>query len=175
MPVPDAQAGGQAGSIKPFHPTQADPAIPSPPSHHRYPEPEMHIRLVLATLVIMLATMPAFALESCFTESTGSWRGPVQNSGELQTMDTAFTQDADGALIGHYHVYDTIPFDGTLAAFHQTGDCEADFVWQDRFGTGTVHIRFEPFLGRFLGFWGDTVPTPGRLFNGYRTGPNVTS
>ena len=93
------------------------------------------------------------------------------NGAGLQTMDTTFQVGSDGALIGRYHIHDFVPFDGTLTELRRTGDCEADFVWHDRDGTGVVHIRFEPQLGRFLGRWGTNQPLPGLEFNGYRTGP----
>ena len=130
----------------------------------------MHARLPVF-LVLVLATTPALALDSCFADSAGAWRGPVWNGAGLQTMDTMFQVGSDGALSGRYHIHDFIPFDGTLTELRQTGDCEADFVWRDRDGTGVVHIRFEPQLGRFLGHWGTEQPLPGLRFNGYRTGP----
>jgi hypothetical protein len=111
------------------------------------------------------------ALDACLADSAGAWRGPVWNGAGLQTMDTTFQVGSDGALIGRYHIHDFVPFDGTLTELRRTGDCEADFVWHDRDGTGVVHIRFEPQLGRFLGRWGTNQPLPGLEFNGYRTGP----
>jgi hypothetical protein len=129
----------------------------------------MHAR-ILAVLIAAVAVRPAMALDACFTDSLGSWRGPVWNGTGPQTMDTTFQIGGDGALTGRYRIHDFIPFDGTLTEFRQTGDCTADFVWQDRDGTGVVHIRFEPALGRFIGRWGTTEPLPGLEFDGYRTG-----
>jgi hypothetical protein len=134
----------------------------------------MQARIVLSLLAI-LGAPPALALEACFADSVGSWRGPVWNGTGLQTMDTTFHVSNDGALAGQYHIHDVIPFDGTLTELRQTGDCTADFTWQDRDGTGVVHIRFEPDLGRFLGRWGATDPLPGLKFNGYRIGPKPIS
>jgi hypothetical protein len=68
-----------------------------------------------------------------------------------------------------------VSFDGTLTEFRLTGTCEADFTWHDRDGTGTVHIRFEPELGRFIGHWGGVDPVAKLVFDGYRFGPNVVS
>ena len=89
----------------------------------------------------------------------------------LEKMETTFKLGPDGGLAGIYHVYDLVPFDGTLTDFRQTGHCAADFDWHDRYGTGTVHIHFEPNRGRFLGRWGDDAPLPQLLFNGYRVVP----
>lgn len=134
----------------------------------------MHARIV-AVIVLLCATQPVFGLEACFTESLGPWRGPVYNGSGLQTMEAEFHLQPDGTLAGSYHVHDTQPFDGTLTGFHQTGDCEAEFTWKDRYGAGPVHIHFEPELGRFLGEWGAASPVPGLIFDGYRVGPNLTS
>lgn len=124
----------------------------------------------LALVTSLLPTSAAAGLDACFVDSTGAWRGPVWNRDGLQTMDAEFRIDADGKLMGSYHIHDFVALDGTLSGFRQTGDCEAEFTWHDRDGEGTVQIRFEPAIGRFLGHWGDEQPDPGRIFNGYRGG-----
>jgi hypothetical protein len=126
-------------------------------------------------LIAICAAWPAVALEACFEDSVGPWRGPVWNGNGLQTMDTTFHIGPDGALTGTYHIRDAEPFDGTLTGFRQTGPCEAEFTWNDRDGSGTVHIRFEPDLGQFLGHWGAGQPVPSLVFNGYRIGPPKVS
>jgi hypothetical protein len=134
----------------------------------------MHAR-VLVFLMVIAAAPPALALDACFADSVGSWRGPVWNGTGLQTMDTTFQLGSDGALAGRYRIHDFVPFDGTLTELRKTGDCAADFTWHDRDGTGVVNIHFEPELGRFLGRWGTTDPRPELEFNGYRTGPKPIS
>lgn len=130
----------------------------------------------ITTMVLMLLTAaPARALDSCFADAVGPWRGPVWNGPGLEVMDTDFSFGPDGALIGHYHVFDTDPFDGTLTDFQQTGHCEANFVWTDRYGTGTVHIRFEPEIGRFIGNWGGQGIVPTLEFDGFRKRPPAVS
>ncbi len=133
------------------------------------------IARTVAVLAWLAAAPPALALDACFTASVGAWRGPVWNVSGLQTMDSEFEAAPDGTLIGHYRIHDTVAFDGTLNEFRQTGPCEADFAWHDRDGTGVVHIRFEPALGRFIGSWGRTIPVPALVFNGYRLGPPAVS
>ena len=83
-------------------------------------------------------------------------------------MTTTFSLGADGSLVGRYHIEDAVPLDGALTDFRETGPCSADFRWSDRDGSGIVHIRFQPELGRFLGRWGADQPVPGYVFNGYR-------
>jgi hypothetical protein len=130
---------------------------------------------IVAVIVISLVSLPAFALDACFTDSVGTWRGPVLNGTGLQILDTEFHLQSDGTLAGTYHVHDVPPFDGSLSGFHETGQCEADFTWQDHFGTGVVHIRFDPELGRFLGAWGAKTPIPSLLFDGFRRAPPAVS
>ena len=133
------------------------------------------LTLACAILTLVSAAPPALALDACFAASAGPWRGPVWNGAGLETMETDFQAASDGGLAGHYRIHDAVPFDGTLTDFRETGNCEADFIWHDRDGTGIVHIRFEPQLGRFIGHWGSTEPVPHLLFNGYRFGPDVVS
>jgi hypothetical protein len=128
-----------------------------------------------AVALMLLAAVPARALDTCFADSVGPWRGPVWNEIGLEKMDTDFSFAADGTLMGRYHVYDADPFDGTLTEFRQTAHCEADFTWTDRFGTGTVHILFEPDIGRFVGEWGDKHMPPTLEFDGFRRRPPLVS
>ena len=138
------------------------------------PRPLMLVRLITIPVLLSVAS-PAWALDACFGMSVGPWRGPVWNGPGLQTMETEFHAGQDGTLVGRYRIRDAVPFDGTLTDFRQTGPCEAEFTWHDRDGSGTVHIRFEPELGRFIGQWGGTDPVPSLIFNGYRVGPDVVS
>jgi hypothetical protein len=132
--------------------------------------------LILLLLSGVSARAPeALAMSSCYSESIGTWRGPVLNGAEIQDMTTSFSVGADGKLAGRYHVEDAVPFDGTLTDFHETGPCTGDFRWHDRYGTGTVHIHFQPELGRFLGLWGLDQPARGHVFNGYRREPPAVS
>ena len=130
---------------------------------------------MIPILAMLLVAPKAMALDACFSESAGSWRGPVWNRVGLQTMETEFQAGGDGTLIGTYRIHDVVPFDGTLTEFHQTGFCQAEFTWHDRDGSGTVRIRFEPELGRFIGRWGASEPAPALIFDGYRTRPDLVS
>jgi hypothetical protein len=130
---------------------------------------------MLAILVLLAPAPQAMALDACFTQSLGPWRGPVWNRVGLQTMETRFHAGPDGTLEGDYRIHDAEAFDGTLTGFRQTGPCEADFIWHDRDGSGTVRIRFEPERGRFIGRWGASDPAPALIFDGFRTGPDLVS
>jgi hypothetical protein len=99
----------------------------------------------------------------------------VLNRQGIEEMVTSFSVGADGRLVGNYHVEDGVPLDGTLTDFRQTGPCASEFRWHDRDGSGTVHIRFQPELGRFLGRWGLDRPAAGNVFNGYRIRPSAVS
>ena len=126
-------------------------------------------------LAICLLAGPAHALDACYADITGPWLGEVRNEGEIQKLATDFTLDAEGRPEGRYHVSAEQPFDGTLTEFEETGPCEGDFTWTDRFGSGIVHIRFQPQRARFYGNWGLDVPDPGNIFNGRRVTVAPTS
>jgi hypothetical protein len=128
-----------------------------------------------ALFLLALSATPALALDDCFSMSEGPWRGPVWNGTGIQVMETEFEAGTDGMLIGHYRIFDDVPFDGTLTGFRQTAPCEAEFTWNDRDGKGLVQIRFEPELGRFIGRWGAVHRAPALTFDGYRTRPKVIS
>ncbi len=128
----------------------------------------MLLARLLAGVALIATAPPARALDSCFTDSVGRWRGPVLDAGEIMTMNAVFTLAPDGTLAGTYRVLDASPYDGALSDFRPTAPCEADFVWTDRYGTGVAHIRFEPEQGRFLGAWGRETPVDGQIFDGYR-------
>ncbi len=134
-------------------------------------------RLLAPALLLALALPagPARAQESCYADITGPWLGEVRNEGEIQKLATEFTLDAEGRPEGRYHVSAEQPFDGTLSDFEETGPCEGDFTWTDRFGSGIVHIRFQPQRARFHGTWGRDVPERGNIFNGRRVTVAPTS
>lgn len=117
----------------------------------------------------------ALALEACYSDAVGTWRGPVLNGQGIEDMATNFSLGADGRLVGKYHVEDAVSLDGTLTDFREIGPCSGEFRWRDRDGSGTVHIRFQPEFGRFLGHWGLDRPAPGNVFNGYRRRPPAVS
>jgi hypothetical protein len=123
----------------------------------------------------MLLASPASAASDWVSDVLGPYVGPVFNDGALETMQTEFTLDPSGNLIGHYHVEDTPPFDGELSNFHDEGDHTALFTWTDRYGQGVVRVHFLPDEGRFVGDWGNTAPVTGQIFHGHRFHSQVTS
>lgn len=123
----------------------------------------------------MAAHAPALAQSPCFAGSTGEWRGPVLSGARLTQMDAEFHFAPDGTLEGSYYIHDKAPYGGTLTNFRQTGRCEAEFNWNDRFGVGVVSIRFEPELGQFIGVWGVVQPMYEHVFDGFRINPDLQS
>ncbi len=120
----------------------------------------------------MLFAHRAMALDACFADSAGFWRGPVVSGDQIGTVETNFSVAADGRLAATYHISVPDPYDGTLTDFTPTGPCEAVFVWHDAYGAGVVDIRFDPTHGRFDGEWGHMLPASGWLFDGLRLAPN---
>ena len=138
-------------------------------------EPRRRVLLTLLLLANAGAPGHAGALDACYSDAVGVWRGPVLNGPGIEDMTTTFSLGTDGRLVGQYHIEDPVPLDGTLTEFRETEPCGGDFRWLDRDGSGTVHIRFQPEYGRFLGRWGLDRPVPSNVFDGYRRGPPAVS
>jgi hypothetical protein len=128
-----------------------------------------------ALLLLALATQPALADDNWMPSVLGPYEGPVMNSGKIENLSTRFELDAEGHLIGHYHVDDVPPFDGDLTDFKPDGEAQGTFTWHDPYGQGVVHVRFDPDHGRFLGRWGTNAPTPENVFDGFRFRPPAVS
>ena len=56
---------------------------------------------ITAMVLMLLVAAPAHALDACFADSVGPWRGPVWNGPGLEMMDTDFSFGPDGSLTGH--------------------------------------------------------------------------
>jgi hypothetical protein len=130
---------------------------------------------LLLLVLLLLATLPAYADDNWMSSVTGPYEGPVMNSGRMEHLSTNFELDAAGHLIGHYHVDDVPPFDGELTEFTPDGEMQGRFKWHDPYGQGVVHVRFDPDHGRFFGRWGGDAPMPGNVFDGFRYRPPAVS
>src|SRR5579864_2575754 len=124
----------------------------------------VHLRVLLLLAAAGAPAPHALAQSDCYSDAVGIWRGPVLNGLGIENMTTSFSLGTDGRLVGKYHVEDGVSLDGTLTDFRETGPCSGEFSWRDRDGSGTVHIRFEPQLGRFVGRWGLDRSVPSNVF-----------
>jgi hypothetical protein len=84
----------------------------------------------------------------------GTYRGELWSDGAMRDATTTFYLDSEGRLAGAYD-YDE---DGTT----QTGNLikpeistsgEVTFIWQDKFGFGTLTISFFKDFSQFAGMW----------------------
>jgi hypothetical protein len=119
-------------------------------------------------VALALLTIPISAAADWLQDVLGPYVGPVLNDGVRQTMQTVFSLDDQGHLIGHYHVADDPPFDGELTDFIDDGNHGGLFTWSDRYGEGVVQVHFLPAEGRFVGEWGTLAPVAGQVFCGHR-------
>jgi hypothetical protein len=119
-------------------------------------------------VALALLTIPIAAAPDWQQEVLGPYVGRVLNDGIRQTLQTEFSLDGQGRLIGHYHVADDPPFDGELTGFINDNDHGGLFTWSDRYGEGVVHVHFLPAEGRFVGAWGTLAPVDGQIFCGHR-------
>lgn len=99
--------------------------------------------------------------------------GTLWSGGTVAKVTTDFTISADGSVQGTYRFRqdyvrngDREEVSGTLAGQRTPGQSGVDFVWQDKFGTGRLHIQLSDDLGSFLGKWGATTDPLRHKWNG---------
>lgn len=82
--------------------------------------------------------------------SPAMWLPEVSND----SVTTTFGQTKEGTLIGTYTVTQSDGvYTGTLKQRGALQDHAATFDWQDKYGTGTVTVKFDADYCRFNGNW----------------------
>ena len=92
--------------------------------------------------------------------ATGHYDGWVQSTNTL-SVETWIETAPDGRLSGRYVLHEAnrdVP--GTLSPAADGACNEAWFRWSDLYGTGTVHLRFDPDRHCFEGVWGTALEIP---------------
>jgi hypothetical protein len=85
---------------------------------------------------------------------TDLYVGREWNAGVMACARTEFTLQG-GALTGHYWIGDKDPFEGDLDDFVPGDGQSGVFTWTDRYGTGTLYVRFAEDGETFLSLWGE--------------------
>jgi hypothetical protein len=85
---------------------------------------------------------------------TDIYVGREWNAGVMACARTLFSL-RNGALVGHYWIGDTDPFEGDLDDFVPGADQSGLFTWTDRYGRGTLYVRFSADGQTFFSLWGD--------------------
>ena len=102
------------------------------------------------------ATRAGEAVAAALTaqDIVGTYRGELWSDGVMRDATTRFYLDSEGRLTGAYD-YDE---DGTTQAgilikpqISTSG--EVTFIWQDKFGFGTLTISFFKDFSQFAGMW----------------------
>ena len=99
--------------------------------------------------------------------------GTLWSGGTVAKVTTDFTISADGSVQGTYRFRQDYAkngnheqVSGTLAGQRSPGLPGIDFVWQDKFGTGRLHIQLSDDLGSFVGKWGAKTDPLRHQWNG---------
>jgi hypothetical protein len=85
---------------------------------------------------------------------TDIYVGREWNAGVMACARTVFSLSG-GALVGHYWIGDTEPFEGDLGDFVPGADQSGVFTWTDRYGQGPLYVRFGADGQTFFSLWGD--------------------
>jgi hypothetical protein len=85
---------------------------------------------------------------------TDLYVGREWNAGVMACARTVFTLQG-GALVGHYWIGDTEPFEGELDHFTPQDGNSGVFTWTDRYGQGALYVRFGADGQTFFSLWGD--------------------
>jgi hypothetical protein len=110
---------------------------------------------ILAALCCIAAGSVNAAPAPDWTASiTDVYVGREWNAGEMACARTAFTLQG-GALVGHYWIGDADPFEGDLDQFVPGAGHSGVFTWTDRYGQGSLYVRFGEDGQTFFSLWGD--------------------
>ncbi len=105
------------------------------------------------------------------TAITDTYVGRWWNAGVMACTRTEFTLRG-GALVGHYWIGDTDPFEGELTHFVPATGHSGTFTWTDRYGVGVIYVRFAEDGQSYVSAWGEDTPDAGRPGYGLR-GPEA--
>jgi hypothetical protein len=109
---------------------------------------------LLAAFCIAAGPLQAALAPGWAAAVADTYVGREWNAGVMACARTLFTLRG-GALVGHYWIGDTDPFEGDLDDFVPGADESGVFTWTDRYGQGSLYVRFGADGQTFFSLWGD--------------------
>jgi hypothetical protein len=86
-----------------------------------------------------------------------TYYGKIWSAGILCSINTNFSLNKNDNLSGSYAMADQgkegTLLEGTLSEFEITGLNELKCQWKDKYGTGSLEIKFSPDFSGFKGRW----------------------
>lgn len=124
------------------------------------------IGIWFATTVLALPTAEASAAKPAAGPS-GHYCGKLLSAGSLVDVETSLQVDTQGHIAGTYRFQD----DGntTIGALSEIGTAHGrkrTLRWFDKYGMGSLTIRFDAEYDRFEGLWGPQDAIPSFTWNG---------
>ncbi|WP_141683836.1 hypothetical protein [Rhizobium sp. AC27/96] len=124
------------------------------------------IGIWFATVVLGLPTAEASAAKPA-AGPAGHYCGKLLSAGSLVDVETSLQVDTQGHIAGTYRFQD----DGntTIGALSEIGTAHGrkrTLRWFDKYGMGSLTIRFDAEYDRFEGLWGPQDAVPSYTWNG---------
>lgn len=124
------------------------------------------IGIWLAAALLALPTTEALAAKPV-AGPAGHYCGKLLSAGSLVDVETSLQVDTQGHIAGTYRFED----DGstTIGALSEIGTVHGrkrTLRWFDKYGMGSLTIRFDAEYDRFEGLWGPQDAVPSYTWNG---------
>ncbi len=101
------------------------------------------------------------------TSPTAHYCGKLLSSGRLVDVETSLQVDRQGRISGTYRFDDDeTTTTGSLSEIQAGGGWQHTLLWTDRYGTGSLTIRFTSDYSHFEGLWGPQDAAPSYTWNG---------
>jgi len=157
------------------HPCKTLPARAA--GHRQRGKGQTIARLIGICITAALFHLPgsANAAAKSPAQPAGHYCGQLLSSGRLVDVETSLQVDARGHLSGTYRFDDDgNTTAGTLSEVGKTPGTVRTLRWFDRYGMGSLTIRFEAGYRRFEGLWGPQNATPSYTWNGGSCGTPIS-
>ncbi|MGY5775409.1 hypothetical protein [Rhizobium sp. LEGMi135b] len=137
----------------------------------------MLVRIAGICFTVSLLALPALAhaTPKAVSGPAGRYCGKLLSRGELVDVETSMRVDRQGHISGTYRFDDDgTTTTGVLTEVETSGGTERTLRWFDRYGMGSLTIRFTSDYRRFEGLWGPQDAVPGYTWNGGDCGAPIS-
>jgi len=135
------------------------------------------IRIAGICVAIGLLPLPASAHSTAepVPGPAGRYCGKLLSSDKLVDVETSLRVDGQGHISGTYRFDDdgttTV---GSVSEVGTSGGRQRTLRWFDKYGMGSLTIRFAPGYRRFEGLWGPQGAAPSYIWNGGDCGAPIS-
>ena len=137
----------------------------------------MFVRAIGICLAAGLIPLPAaeFSAAKPLAGPAGRYCGKLLSNGSLVDVETSLQVDAQGHIAGTYRFDDDgNTTTGTLSEVGTAHSRKRTLRWFDKYGMGSLTIRFTPDYRRFEGLWAPQESPPGYTWNGGDCGAPIS-